>query len=67
MLVDKKILAGGVSMIIVGMILSGVLSDMTPIGREGMTEEEKYEFMVNERRMKILKPFQVFWWELDFY
>jgi len=49
MLVDKKILAGGVSMIIVGMILSGVLADMTPIGREGMTEEEKYEFMVNER------------------
>ena len=43
MLVDKKILAGGVSMIVVGMILSGVLADMTPIGREGMTEEEKYE------------------------
>ena len=33
----------------IGMILSGVLTDMTPIGREGMTEEEKYEFMVNER------------------
>ena len=36
-------------MIVVGMILSGVLTDMTPIGREGMTEEEKYEFLVNER------------------
>tara|TARA_B110000014_G_scaffold131923_1_gene91062 strand:- start:290 stop:571 length:282 start_codon:yes stop_codon:yes gene_type:complete len=55
MLVDKKILAGGISMIIVGMILSGVLTDMTPIGREGMTEEEKYEFMVNERENEDFK------------
>ena len=55
MLVDKKILAGGVSMIIDGMILSGVLADMTPIGREGMTEEEKYEFMVNERENEDFK------------
>ena len=55
MLVDKKILAGGVSMIIVGMILSGILTDMTPIGREGMTEEEKYEFMINERENEDFK------------
>ena len=55
MLVDKKILAGGMAMIIVGIALSGILTDMTPIGREGMTEEEKYEFMVNERENEDFK------------
>ncbi len=55
MLVDKKILAGGISMIVVGMILSGVLTDMTPVGREGMTEEEKYEFLVSERENEDFK------------
>ena len=49
MLVDKKILAGGISMIVVGMILSGVLTDMTPIGREGMTDDEIAEFLLQER------------------
>jgi len=49
MLVDKKILAGGISMIVVGMILSGVLTDMTPIGREGMTDDEIVEFLTQER------------------
>ena len=36
-------------MIIVGMILSGVLTDMTPIGREGMTDDEIAEFLIEER------------------
>tara|TARA_B100000686_G_scaffold233740_1_gene241444 strand:+ start:3025 stop:3306 length:282 start_codon:yes stop_codon:yes gene_type:complete len=55
MLVDKKILAGGISMIVVGIALSAVLTDMTPIGREGMTDEEKFEFMVNERENEDFK------------
>jgi hypothetical protein len=55
MLVDKKILAGGIVMIAVGIGLSTMLTDMTPIGREGMTEEEKYEFMVNERENEDFK------------
>ena len=49
MLVDKKILAVGVAMIIVGMALSAMLTDMTPIGREGMTDEEIAEFLTQER------------------
>ena len=49
MLVDKKILAGGVSMIIVGISLSAMLTDMTPIGREGMTDDEIVEFLTQER------------------
>jgi len=49
MLVDKKILAGGVAMIVVGIALSALLTDMTPVGREGMTDEEIAEFLIEER------------------
>ena len=49
MLVDKKILAGGVAMIVVGIALSAMLTDMTPIGREGMTDDEIAEFLIQER------------------
>ena len=49
MLVDKKILAGGAAMIVVGIALSALLTDMTPIGREGMTDEEIAEFLLEER------------------
>ena len=49
MLVDKKILAGGMAMIIVGIALSGILTDMTPVGREGMTDDEIVEFLTQER------------------
>ena len=49
MLVDKKILAGGAAMIIVGIALSAILTDMTPVGREGMTDEEIAEFLIQER------------------
>ena len=49
MLVDKKILAGGMAMIIIGIALSGILTDMTPVGREGMTDDEIVEFLTQER------------------
>ena len=49
MLVDKRIFAGGMAMIIVGISLSAILTDMTPIGREGMTDEEILEFLTQER------------------
>ena len=49
MLVDKRILAGGIVMVIVGISLSAILTDMTPIGREGMTDEEILEFLTQER------------------
>ena len=49
MLVDKKILVGGMVMIIVGIALSAMLTDMTPIGREGMTDDEIVEFLTQER------------------
>ena len=49
MLVDKKILAGGVAMIAVGIAFSAMLTDMTPRGREGMTDEEIAEVLLEER------------------
>ena len=49
MLADKKILAGGIAMIAVGIAFSAMLTDMTPIGREGMTDEQIAEFLLEER------------------
>lgn len=39
-LVDKKILLGGIAMIIVGISISLYLNSIMPIGTPGMTEEE---------------------------
>ena len=49
MLVDKKILTGGLVMIAIGIMLSVVLNDSVPIGEGGMTEEQKLEFLLEER------------------
>ncbi len=46
-LVDKKILAGGLSMIIAGIILTIAISE-SPAGQPGMTEEEIIDLMVAE-------------------
>ena len=50
MLVDKKILVGGLGMIIVGIALSAVLGEATPIGQGGMTPEEELEFLMAEQQ-----------------
>ena len=49
MLVDKKILTGGLVMIAIGIVLSVVLNDSVPIREGGMTEEQKLEFLLEER------------------
>ena len=36
-------------MIVVGIALSAMLTDMTPVGREGMTDDEIAEFLIQER------------------
>ena len=46
-LVDKKILSGGLVMIIIGIIITGVYSDQ-PLGQPGMTEEEIIDLMISE-------------------
>jgi len=46
-LVDKKILVGGITMIVVGIILVVINAD-SPAGQAGMTEEEIIDLMVAE-------------------
>ena len=42
-------MAGGVLMIIVGITISWYLTETTPIGKAGMTEEEKINLLFAER------------------
>lgn len=46
-LVDKKILAGGIVMIVAGMMLVGINAE-SPAGQSGMTEEEIIDLMIAE-------------------
>lgn len=48
MLVDKKILSGGLAMLIVGMILIAYLNSTIPIGHAGMTDEQALDLMKQE-------------------
>ncbi len=44
-LVDKKMLIGGLAMLIVGIILTVIISASMPAGQAGMTEEEVIDLM----------------------
>ena len=46
-LIDKKILAGGLVMIIVGIMITFTYSDQ-PIGQSGMSEEEVIDLLIAE-------------------
>ncbi|WP_236687665.1 hypothetical protein [Candidatus Nitrosotenuis cloacae] len=48
MLIDKKILSGGLAMLIVGMILIAYLNSAVPIGQAGMTDEQALDLMKRE-------------------
>jgi len=48
-LVDKKILSGGVAMLIVGGVILLYLNSIVPAGHAGMTDEEVLELMVKEQ------------------
>jgi hypothetical protein len=49
-LVDKKILAGGIAMISVGLALLAYLNSAAPVGTAGMTEEEALELYQREQQ-----------------
>ena len=51
-LVDKKILGGGMAMIVVGMALLISINASTPVGRAGMTEEEIIDLNIKEQENK---------------
>jgi len=51
-LVDKKILGGGLAMLIVGLALLAVINSSTPAGQAGMTEEEIIDLLTKEQENK---------------
>ena len=48
-LVDKKILSGGLAMLVVGIALSLYLNSAIPVGTPGMTEEEAALLILEQR------------------
>jgi len=48
-LVDKKMLIGGLAMVIVGIILSVSISASMPAGQTGMTEEEVIDLLIAQQ------------------
>ena len=48
-LVDKRMLVGGLVMIIVGIILTVNINATMPVGQTGMTEEEAIDLMIAQQ------------------
>ena len=48
-LIDKKILSGGIAMLVVGGIILLYLNSVVPAGQAGMTEDEILELMIKEQ------------------
>jgi len=49
LLIDKRMIIAGVIMIIVGTIILLYLTETTPVGKAGMTEDEKINLLLTER------------------
>ena len=49
MLVDKKILGGGIALLIIGFSLTAAFTSTSPIGRGGMTDDEIAAFLIEEQ------------------
>lgn len=52
MLVDKKIFAGGIVMLVVGVIIMININAAIPVGQSGMTEEEVIDLMIRQQENK---------------
>lgn len=51
-LVDRKILSGGVSMVSVGLIIMFYLNSSTPIWQEGMTQAQTDDLLIKQQENK---------------
>ena len=49
MLIDKRMIIVGIVMIIAGIVILLYLTEITPIGKTGMTEDEKLNLLLAER------------------
>lgn len=52
MSVDKKILAGGITMLVVGIIIVININATMPVGQSGMTDEEVIDLMTKQQENK---------------
>jgi len=53
-LVDKRILFGGIAILAVGIILLIYLNSVIPVGTTGMTEEEAFDLIVRQQENRDL-------------
>ena len=51
-LVDKKLLFGGLAMLAVGLVLTISISGTMPAGQAGMTEDEVIELMIAQQEVE---------------
>jgi len=49
LLIDKRMMVIGMVMIISGFSISWYLTESTPVGKTGMTEDEKLNLLITER------------------
>ena len=49
LLIDKRMLIGGVIMVMIGITISWYLTESAPIGKADMTEDEKLNLILAER------------------
>ena len=49
MLIDKKILSGGIALLVVGFVLTAIFGNISPVGREGKTDDEIAAFLIEEQ------------------
>ena len=49
LLIDKRMLIGGVIMVVIGISISWYLTESVPIGKADMTEDEKLNLILAER------------------
>jgi len=48
-LVDKRILSGGLAMVVAGLVLLAIINSSVPVGQSGMTEEEIIDLLTKEQ------------------
>ena len=51
-MVDKKILGGGLAMLVVGLTLLVIINSSIPAGQSGMSEEEIIDLLTKEQENK---------------
>jgi len=52
MLIDKKIFVGGITMLVVGIIIVININATMPVGQSGMTDEEVIDLMTKQQENK---------------